>query len=69
MVEIGQKVTCEPAFAGSDTPGPGRKQRHTGRVVYIHPGGRFYIVEFQTPKGPVREAFLMTGGGADAGFD
>lgn len=29
-----------------------------GRVVYIHPLGRFHLVEFDTPGGPVREAFF-----------
>lgn len=29
----------------------------SGRVVYIHPLGRFHLVEFDTPGGPVREAF------------
>ena len=30
----------------------------SGRVVYIHPLGRFHLVEFDTPGGPVRETFL-----------
>ena len=29
----------------------------SGRVVYIHPLWRFHLVEFDTPGGPVREAF------------
>lgn len=29
----------------------------SGRVVYIHPLGRFHLVEFDMPGGPVREAF------------
>lgn len=28
-----------------------------GRVVYIHPKGRFHTVEFPTMGGPVRESF------------
>ena len=28
-----------------------------GRVVYIHPRGRFHTVEFPTMGGPVRESF------------
>lgn len=28
-----------------------------GRVVFIHPKGRFHTVEFGTPGGPLRESF------------
>nr|DAG72654.1 MAG TPA: hypothetical protein [Caudoviricetes sp.] len=28
-----------------------------GKVVYIHPAGRWHMVEFSTPHGPVRECF------------
>ena len=30
----------------------------SGRVVYIHPEGRYHVVEFDMPGGPVREAFM-----------
>lgn len=29
-----------------------------GRVVYIHPRGRYHTVEFESPLGPIRESFL-----------
>ena len=37
-------------------------KRHTqapmrGRVVYIHPKGRYHTVEFMTGGGPIRESF------------
>ena len=28
-----------------------------GKVVYVHPAGRFYIVEFTFPGGKFRESF------------
>ena len=28
-----------------------------GKVVYVHPKGRFHIVEFMTGGGPIRESF------------
>lgn len=31
-----------------------------GKVIYIHPEGRFYIVEFTVRGGTVRECFLGT---------
>lgn len=35
----------------------GERRPMSGRVAYIHPMGRFHLVEFGTPGGPVREAF------------
>ena len=32
-----------------------------GRVTYIHPKGRFHMVEFETPGGALRECFLGVG--------
>ena len=29
-----------------------------GKVVYIHPLGRYHVVEFELRGGPVRESFL-----------
>lgn len=28
------------------------------RVVYIHSAGRYHVVEFDMPGGPVRESFM-----------
>lgn len=33
----------------------------TSRVTYIHPKGRFHMVEFETPGGALRECFLGVG--------
>ena len=38
-------------------------RRLTGRVVYVHPKGRYFLVEAETSRGQViRECFQMTGG-------
>ena len=29
-----------------------------GKVIYIHPEGRYHIVEFETRGGKIRECFL-----------
>lgn len=39
-----------------DGKAPGKAM--TGRVVYIHPLGRYHVVEFELRGGPVRESFL-----------
>ena len=31
--------------------------RKTGKVVYVHPAGRFYTVEFESLGGQFRESF------------
>lgn len=30
---------------------------YTGKVIYIHPSGRFYVAEFRLAGGTVRESF------------
>lgn len=42
-----------------DGKAPGKAM--TGRVVYIHPQGRYHTVEFELPGGKVRESFLGVG--------
>ena len=37
--------------------GLGRVPPMTGRVVYIHPLGRFHVVAFETRGGTIRESF------------
>lgn len=48
MVKVGDKVTEAVGSIGRSL---------AGRVVYVHPQGRFYIVEFQVSGGSFRESF------------
>lgn len=34
-------------------------QRHTGRVIYVHPKGRFYTAEFRFRDGNIRESYSL----------
>ena len=34
----------------------------TGRVIFIHPRGRYYTVEFENNGTVVRESYLIEGG-------
>ena len=57
---IGQKFRVMPAFTYSKEPGKkgisGKKM--TGTCVYVHPNGRFAVLEFAFKIGEVlREAF------------
>ena len=47
-----------PAEPYGSSDGPRHKVR-TGKVVYIHPKGRYAVVEVQLPFGVVREAFPL----------
>lgn len=45
-----------------DAFGNPQKRKHEyafGTVVYIHPRGRFYTLEFSLPGGKFRESFLF----------
>ncbi len=63
MVKLGEKVLLCPATfeeAGKGKPSAPRP----GRVVYIHPEGRFCIVAFKADRGEriIRESFQLVKG-------
>lgn len=49
------------ALQGNFDFSSGEKTPMEGKVIYIHPEGRFYIVEFKVRGGTVRECFLGRG--------
>ena len=53
-MEVGEKKT-ESLFFGDAMVG----RTYTGTVVYIHPAGRFYVVEFQFGDRAFRESFYF----------
>lgn len=58
MLKVGQKVMRTPALLTQ--AGEGNKEVHrpmTGKVVYVHPEGRYHMVAFETRGGIVRECF------------
>ena len=57
-MKIGDKVSRIPLTIGFADKIEARTRRRTGTVVYIHPKGKYHIVEFQTRGGPIREAFM-----------
>lgn len=57
-MKIGQKVQRFPvSFSEQDGKKGEAKRPMTGTVVFIHPKGRFHIVEFQVRGKAVRESF------------
>ncbi len=48
MKQVGEKTSEKIDCLGVQKP---------GKVVYVHPAGRFYTVEFEFPCGRFRESF------------
>ena len=46
------------SFGYNNLPGNRRKEPLECRLVYVHPKGRYYEVEFEFPGGKVRESYL-----------
>ena len=60
-MKLGEKVVRMPETFrdyGEESRTP---RSVAGRVTYIHPKGRFHMVEFETPGGALRECFLGVG--------
>lgn len=56
FVKLGERVRRIPGTLSCAVDKSTRPME--GKVVYIHPKGRFHTVEFQTMGGPVRESFM-----------
>lgn len=55
FVSLGERVRrLAISMSGTDSKGPKPME---GRVIYIHPKGRFHTVEFSAMGGPVRKSF------------
>ena len=62
MVRVGDKVQREPVSLSSRWEDNKKKTMLTGQVVYVHPRGRYHMVEFATKRGGVvRECFPGVG--------
>ena len=55
--ETVRKPLTDIVSGSANTPLP----KFTGRVVWVHPEGRFYLAEFQFPGGIIRECFQEVG--------
>jgi len=56
MAKIGDVVHKVPSFLFCESD-HSRNVVRRGIVRWVHPKGRFYLVEFPTPGGAVRECF------------
>lgn len=56
MVELNQRYRVKTVFA---VVKEGMSRAMVGTVVYIHPMGRFAVLEFAGPIGKARESFYL----------
>ena len=54
-VNVGDRVTRKICYGDGGSLLPAEE----GTVVYVHPEGRFYTLEFNFPKGRFRESYLL----------
>lgn len=55
-VRLGDEILARAEYGMS---GGTMLPRQRGRVVYIHPEGRFYTLEFIFARGSFRESYLL----------
>jgi len=55
-IALGDRITAMVEFGMAHGPMP-----MTGTVVYIHPEGRYFSLEFETDKGRFRQAYVLHG--------
>lgn len=56
MIELNQEYRVKPAFTKTNDE---NCKSMVGRVVYIHPKGRYAVLEFEGAGGKARESFPM----------
>lgn len=57
-VQVGEIVYRRPITTGESDADNREAKLVKGRVVYVHPEGRFHVVEFGEGPRAVRESFL-----------
>ena len=58
-IKLGDEIVKEPRS------GEGKGPARVGRVVYVHPEGRYYTLEFTCERASFRESFLLPRESAD----
>ena len=58
MFKLHDSIVVSPECAVSDTSNTPNR----GEVIYIHPNGRYYVLEFKFPIGTIRETRRFSDG-------
>lgn len=62
MIEVGDRRTVVPVTFSETGPDSRTRTQLRGTVVYVHPRGRYCVLEFETRGGKIRESFRLFGG-------
>lgn len=60
MIKVGDIIPCSPNIEAKEALKRGMKPLRKARVVYIHPEGRFYTVEFDCGHDRFRDTKSFT---------
>lgn len=60
MIKIGDIIPCKPNVEAKEATNRGLKPLRKAKVIYIHPEGRFYTVEFDCGHDRFRESKEFT---------
>ena len=60
-MEIGDRVRLPITRSNAAAGASDSALFYTGRVIYIHPRGRYYTAELDLPGGGVRESYFFEG--------
>lgn len=50
-------ISCSATSGQTGATAPEEQVVRTGKVVYVHPKGRYYVAEFDFPDGKIRECY------------
>lgn len=56
-LRLGDRVERPISCIAEKKNGIIRPIKSRGKIVYIHPKGRYYVVEFDMPRGKIRESY------------
>ena len=55
--KVRKKISCSTTSGATGFPTPEEKAVRTGKVIFVHPKGRFYTAEFAFCDGNIRECY------------
>lgn len=54
---VRKRISCRSTSGAQGYRMPEEEMEHDGKVIYVHPKGRFYTAEFAFCDGTIRESY------------
>lgn len=54
---VRKRISCSTTSGQSSNTSDEESIYRTGKVVYVHPNGRYYTVAFDLPDGTIKECY------------